>query len=155
MQFLEHGRIPGEAAGIEPLHLLDQFLKIGQRLRLTLEALPQGVKLAHGIFVGPLNLLRGRRNRLCFASGRPSPAGIAAIKLAIDRTVTAGPRAAARPELSAVGPAGVSALRIELALLVSLTRLAVARLAVPVELPHLRLLSGLLSLPLLSGLLPA
>ncbi len=41
VQLLEHGRISGEAAGIEPLHLFDQFLKIGQRRRLSLEALAQ------------------------------------------------------------------------------------------------------------------
>ena len=41
VEFLEHGRISGEAAGIEPLHLFDQFLEIGQRRRLSLEALAQ------------------------------------------------------------------------------------------------------------------
>ena len=41
MQLFEHGRVSREAARIQALHLADQFLEVGQRRGLALEALPQ------------------------------------------------------------------------------------------------------------------
>src|SRR5260370_19378208 len=96
VQLLEHGRISREAAGIQALHLADQFLQISQRRRLALEALTKLVPLAHRFLVGALNFFRRRWNRLRFVSPRPSTTGIATIPLAIHRTLAAGQNSAAR-----------------------------------------------------------
>src|SRR4029077_1522404 len=95
VELLEHGWISGEAAGVEPLHLANQFLEVSQRRRLALEVLAQCVQLAHGFLVSALDLLRSRRDGLRLATLRPIASGIAAIPLAIDRTIAARTRAAA------------------------------------------------------------
>src|SRR4029077_16249337 len=95
-----------EAAGIQTLHLADEFLEISQRRRLALEVLAQRVQLAHGFLVSALNFLGRGRPRLGFVSWRPSAACVAAIPPAIDGTVAAaGPSAVARTANCSVGSA--------------------------------------------------
>src|SRR5260370_1720242 len=159
VQLLEHGRISREAAGIQALHLADQFLKISQRRRLALEALTKLVQLAHRFLVGALNFFRCRWNRLRFVSRRPSTTCIATIPLAIDRTIAAGQSSAARAaDWTSVGPTGRRSRRtgtaagLTVGLLPGLTRLSrLTGLAVSAELAGLILLTGL-ALPLLTGL---
>src|SRR5260370_18572234 len=156
VQLLEHGRISREAAGIQALHLADQFLQISQRRRLAMEALTKLVQVAHRFLVGTLNFFRCRWNRLRFVSRRPSTTCIATIPLAIDRTVAAGQSSAARAaDWASVGSTGRRARRtgtaagLTVGLLPGLTGLA--GLAVSAELAGLILLTGL-ALTLLTGL---
>src|SRR5260370_39235485 len=159
VQLLEHGRISREAAGIQALHLADQFLQISQRRRLALEALTKLVQLAHRFLVGALNFFRRRWNRLRFVSRRPSTTVTATIPRAIDRTVAAGQSSAARAaDWASVGSTGRRARRtgtaagLTVGLLPGLTRLTgLAGLAVSAELAGLILLTGL-ALTLLTGL---